>query len=135
MSQRNPAQANAERGVDEELRALIKRVRQVELRTKKIVNAQGRGAYSSRFKGRGMAFSESRAYVAGDDPRHVDWNVTARLGEGGELFVKQFVEERELTLLLGVDLSGSFSVGSGARTKRACAAEVSALLSFSALSN
>ena len=118
---------------DEELRALLKRVRQIELKTRKAVNAAGMGAYHSRFKGRGMAFSESRAYAAGDDPRHVDWNATARRGD--ELYVKQFVEERELTVLLAVDLSGSMSTGSRARTKRQIAAEAAALLAFSALRN
>ena len=117
---------------DDELRALIKRVRQVELKTRKAVNAHAQGAYHSRFKGRGMAFSESRAYAAGDDPRHVDWNATARTGD---LFVKQFVEERELTLLLAVDLSGSLGFGSRARRKRQVAAEAAALLAFSALKN
>ena len=122
---------------DEELRALLKRVRQIELKTRKAVNAAGQGAYHSRFKGRGMAFSESRAYVAGDDPRHVDWNATARRGESahGELYVKQFVEERELTVLLAVDLSGSMGTGSRSRTKRQIAAEAAALLAFSALRN
>lgn len=126
-------------GADEELRALLKRVRLIELKTRKAVNAAGQGAYHSRFKGRGMAFSESRAYVAGDDPRHVDWNATARRGSGeldaGELFVKQFVEERELTVLLAVDLSGSMGTGSRSRTKRQIAAEGAALLAFSALRN
>ncbi|HEY4220673.1 MAG TPA: DUF58 domain-containing protein [Myxococcota bacterium] len=126
---------------DEELRALLKRVRQIELQTRKAVNAAGQGAYHSRFKGRGMAFSESRAYVPGDDPRHIDWNATARRHDpqvghtGSELFVKQFVEERELTVLLAVDLSGSMSTGSRARTKRQIAAEAAALLAFSALRN
>lgn len=117
---------------DDELRALLKRVRQVELRTLKAVNAHAQGAYHSRFKGRGMAFSESRAYVNGDDPRHVDWNVTARTGE---LYVKQFVEERQLVLLLAVDLSGSLTFGSRAQKKRQLAAEAAALLAFSALRN
>jgi uncharacterized protein (DUF58 family) len=114
-------------------------VRQIELKTRKAVNAAGQGAYHSRFKGRGMAFSESRAYAPGDDPRHVDWNATARRSDpnhvGVELFVKQFVEERELTVLLAVDLSGSMSTGSRARTKRQIAAESAALLAFSALRN
>jgi uncharacterized protein (DUF58 family) len=122
---------------DDELRELLARVRHIELRAKKAVNAAGQGAYHSRFKGRGMAFVESRAYAAGDDPRHVDWNATARrdFGDGGELFIKQFVEERELTVLLAVDLSGSMSTGSRARTKRQVAAEALALLAFSALRN
>jgi uncharacterized protein (DUF58 family) len=119
--------------MENELRDLLTRVRQIELVTRKVVNAAGQGAYHSRFKGRGMAFSESRAYAAGDDPRRIDWNATARRGD--ELYVKQFVEERELTLLLAVDLSGSMSVGSRARVKRAVAAEAAALLAFSALRN
>lgn len=117
---------------DEEFRNLLRRVRLVELKTRKAVNAHAQGAYQSRFKGRGMAFSESRAYVPGDDPRHVDWNVTAR---SGELHVKQFVEERELVLLLAVDLSGSLSFGSRAQQKRQLAAEAAALMAFSALRN
>jgi uncharacterized protein (DUF58 family) len=124
---------------DEQLRELLARVRQIELRARKAVNAAGQGAYHSRFKGRGMAFVESRTYAPGDDPRHVDWNATARRDLGGdaprELFVKQFVEERELTVLLAVDLSGSMSTGSRARTKRQVAAEALALLAFSALRN
>lgn len=116
----------------DELRALLKRVRMVELKTRRMVNAHAQGAYHSRFKGRGMAFDESRAYVPGDDPRHVDWNVTARTGD---LYVKRFVEERELTLLLAVDLSGSLSFGSRAQVKRQLAAEAAALLAFSALRN
>jgi uncharacterized protein (DUF58 family) len=120
----------SEEHADEELRALLRRVRAVEIRAKKHVNAHAQGAYSSRFKGRGMAFEESRIYVPGDDPRHVDWNVTARTGE---MYVKQFVEERELTLLLAVDVSGSFSFGSSSQTKRQLAAEAAALLAFSAM--
>ncbi|OGQ26132.1 MAG: hypothetical protein A2138_22905 [Deltaproteobacteria bacterium RBG_16_71_12] len=124
---------------DDEVRALLKRVRLVELRTRKTVNAAGQGAYHSRFKGRGMAFSESRAYAPGDDPRHIDWNATARRlheesADGAGLFVKQFVEERELTLILAVDLSGSMSAGTRQK-KRQVAAEAAALLAFSALRN
>lgn len=124
---------------DDEVRALLKRVRLVELRTRKTVNAAGQGAYHSRYKGRGMAFSESRAYAPGDDPRHIDWNATARRlheesGDGAGLFVKQFVEERELTLILAVDLSGSMS-GGARQKKRQVAAEAAALLAFSALRN
>lgn len=115
-----------------ELRALLKRVRHVELRTRRTVNAHASGAWHSRFKGRGMAFDESRLYMPGDDPRHVDWNVSARTGE---LYVKQFVEERELVLLLAVDLSGSLSFGSRAQVKRQLAAEAAALLAFSAMRN
>ncbi|MCC7072398.1 MAG: DUF58 domain-containing protein [Deltaproteobacteria bacterium] len=124
---------------DDEVRALLKRVRLVELRTKKTVTAAGQGAYHSRFKGRGMSFSESRAYVPGDDPRAIDWNATARRlheesADGAGLYVKQFVEERELTLILAVDLSGSMSAGTRHK-KRQVAAEAAALLAFSALRN
>lgn len=124
---------------DDEVRALLKRVRLVELRTKKTVTAAGQGAYHSRFKGRGMSFSESRAYAPGDDPRHIDWNATARRlheesADGAGLFVKQFVEERELTLIIAVDLSGSMRAGTRQK-KRQVAAEAAALLAFSALRN
>ncbi len=117
---------------DEELKALLARVRQVELRAKKKSSASTTGAWHSRYKGRGMAFSESRAFADGDDPRHVDWRATARTGE---LYVKQFVEERELTLLLVVDISGSMTTGSRARLRRQLAAEVSAVLALSASKN
>jgi uncharacterized protein (DUF58 family) len=117
---------------DDELRALLKRVRQVELRAKKRVSASTSGAWHSRFKGRGMAFSESRAFADGDDPRHVDWLATAR---SGDLFVKQFVEERELTLLLVMDVSGSMTTGSRGRLRRSLAAEVAAVLALSASRN
>lgn len=114
---------------DDELRALLARVRQVELRAKKQVSASTSGAWHSRYKGRGMSFSESRAFADGDDPRHVDWLATARTGD---LFVKQFVEERELTLLLVVDLSASMSTGSRALLRRQLAAECAAVLALSA---
>jgi uncharacterized protein (DUF58 family) len=115
--------------VDDDLRDLLRRVRQVELRAKKQVSASTSGAWHSRYKGRGMSFSESRAFADGDDPRHVDWLATARTGD---LFVKQFVEERELTLLLVVDLSASMTTGSRAALRRQLAAEVAAVLALSA---
>lgn len=117
---------------EDEFRALLRRVRRVELKTRRALQSHGQGAYLSRFKGRGMAFSESRAYIAGDDPRHIDWNVSARTGE---LFVKQFVEERELLVWLAVDVSGSQAFGSRVLEKRQLAAEAAALLAFSALRN
>lgn len=117
---------------DPELRELLKRVRQVELKAKKRASASTTGAWHSRFKGRGMAFSESRAFADGDDPRHVDWRATAR---GGDMYVKQFVEERELTLLLVVDVSGSMTTGSRARLRRTLAAEAAAVLALSASKN
>jgi uncharacterized protein (DUF58 family) len=114
---------------DESVRHLLKRVRRVELRARRQVSATTSGAWHSRFKGRGMAFSESRAFADGDDPRHVDWLATARTGE---LFVKQFVEERELTLLLVVDLSASMTTGSRSALRRQLAAEVAAVLAMAA---
>lgn len=117
---------------DDDLRALLRQVRQVEIRARRSVNAHAQGAYHSRFKGRGMAFEESRAYTPGDDPRHVDWNVTARTGE---LYVKQFIEERELTVLIAVDVSGSMRTGSRGQEKVRLAAVASALFALAALRN
>jgi len=118
--------------VDDDVKALLRRVRQVELRAKKTVSAATSGAWHSRFKGRGMSFSESRAFADGDDPRHVDWLATARTGD---LFVKQFVEERELSVLLVVDLSASMTTGSRAALRRHLAAECCAVLALSAAKN
>ena len=111
---------------------LLKQVRQIEIRTKGLVNHLFSGEYHSVFKGRGMEFSEVREYQFGDDIRNIDWNVTARFGHP---FVKVFEEERELTVLLMVDLSGSLMFGSTSKTKRRVAAELSAILAFSALKN
>ena len=127
-----PAQVGVPPGAEDELRSLLARVRQVELRAKKKSSASTTGAWHSRYKGRGMSFSESRAFADGDDPRHVDWLATARTGD---LHVKQFVEERELTLLLVVDISGSMTTGSRARLRRQLAAEVTAVLALSASKN
>ena len=111
---------------------LIKLVRQIEIRTKGLVNQVFSGEYHSVFKGRGMEFSEVREYQFGDDIRNIDWNVTARFGHP---FVKIFEEERELTVILLVDLSGSQMFGSLSKTKQRVAAELSAILAFSALKN
>ncbi len=110
----------------------LKAVRRIEIRTSRLVSEGMGGEYHSVFKGRGMEFAEVREYVAGDDVRSIDWNVTARAGAP---FVKRFVEERELTLMLLVDVSGSGVFGSGARTKMELAAEVSAVLAFAAIRN
>src|SRR3989475_9316130 len=107
-------------------------IRRIEIRTRRLVNQGMGGEYHSVFKGRGMEFSEVREYVPGDDIRTIDWNVTARTGAP---FVKRFVEERELTLMLVVDVSGSGRFGSGDRTKTELAAEVSAVLAFAAIRN
>ncbi len=111
---------------------ILKQVRQIEIRTKGLVNQVFSGEYHSVFKGRGMEFSEVREYQFGDDIRNIDWNVTARFGHP---FIKVFEEERELTVILMVDLSGSLSFGSIEKTKQQVAAELSAILAFSALKN
>lgn len=111
---------------------LLKQVREIEIRTKGLVNQVFSGEYHSVFKGRGMEFSEVREYQFGDDIRNIDWNVTARFGHP---YVKIFEEERELTVIMMVDLSGSLAFGSKEKTKQRVAAEVSAILSFSALKN
>jgi uncharacterized protein (DUF58 family) len=111
---------------------LLKLVRQIEIRTKGLVNQVFSGEYHSVFKGRGMEFSEVREYQFGDDIRSIDWNVTARFGHP---YIKVFEEERELTVLLMVDLSGSLMFGSVSKTKQRIAAELSAILAFSALKN
>jgi uncharacterized protein (DUF58 family) len=113
-------------------RELIKKLRKIEIRTSKLANDQLAGGYHSVFKGRGMAFSEVRQYQPGDDVRFIDWNVSARMGEA---YVKMFTEEREMTVMLLVDLSGSERFGSVARPKVETVAEVSALLAFSAIKN
>ncbi len=111
---------------------LLKQVRQIEIRTKGLVNQVFSGEYHSVFKGRGMEFAEVREYQFGDDIRNIDWNVTARFGHP---FIKVFEEERELTVMLLVDMSGSQVFGSGEKTKQQIAAEISAILAFSALKN
>jgi len=110
----------------------LKAVRRIEIRTNRLVSEGMGGEYKSVFKGRGMEFAEVREYVPGDDIRTIDWNVTARTGEP---FVKRFAEERELTLMLLVDVSGSGAFGSGDRSKTELAAEVSAVLAFAAIRN
>jgi uncharacterized protein (DUF58 family) len=114
------------------LTELLESVRRVEVRTNRLVNDTMVGAYLSHFKGRGMDFEELREYIPGDDVRDIDWNVTHRLGRP---FVKRFREERELTAVLAVDVSGSSSFGSANRTKREFAAEVAATLAMSAAKN
>ncbi len=111
---------------------LLKQVRQIEIRTKGLVNQVFSGEYHSVFKGMGMEFSEVREYQFGDDIRNIDWNVTARYGRP---FIKVFEEERELTVMLMVDLSGSLMFGSISKTKQRVAVEVTAILAFSALKN
>jgi len=108
------------------------RMRQLEIRTRRLVNDSLAGEYHSVFKGRGMDFDAVREYVPGDEIRTIDWNVTARAGRP---FVKKFTEERELTLLLLVDVSASGNFGSASRSKRELAAELASVLAFSAIHN
>lgn len=116
----------------EQTRDIIKKVRQIEIRTNRLVTDTLAGQYHSVFKGRGMNFDAVREYVPGDEVRTIDWNVTARAGRP---FVKKFVEERELTLLLMVDVSASGDFGSGVQSKRELAAEIASVLAFSAVKN
>lgn len=111
---------------------MLKKVRQIEIRTNKQVSEALAGAYHSVFKGRGMDFEEAREYQAGDEIRSIDWNVTARTGKA---HVKKYREERELTMMIVVDLSASGSFGSGNSSKREIAAELASTLAFSATRN
>ncbi|MBN2722792.1 MAG: DUF58 domain-containing protein [Deltaproteobacteria bacterium] len=113
-------------------RELIRKVRKIEIKTSRLVNDMLAGQYQSVFKGRGMVFDEVRLYQPGDDIRLIDWNVTARTND---VFVKLFVEERELTIMLMVDMSASTLFGTVRATKRELMAELSALLAFSAIKN
>lgn len=113
-------------------REILKKIRQIELRTNRLVSETLAGQYHSVFKGQGMNFEEVREYQPGDEVRAIDWNVTARMNHP---FVKKFVEERELTLMLVVDLSGSGLFGSGEQSKRELAAEIASVLAFSAIRN
>ncbi len=113
-------------------REILKKVRRVEIRTRGLVNEVFSGEYHSVFKGRGMNFSEVREYQYGDDIRSIDWNVTARTGHP---FVKVFEEERELTVMLVVDVSASGDFGTRERMKGEVAVEICALLAFSAIKN
>lgn len=111
---------------------LLKKVRRIELKTKGLSNQIFSGEYHSAFKGRGMAFSEVREYAVGDEVRTIDWNVTARFGHP---FVKIFEEERELTVILVVDVSASDSFGTTAQIKKSMITEICAVLAFSAITN
>ena len=111
---------------------LLKRVRKIEIKARKLSRNIFAGEYHSQFKGRGMAFSEVREYQPGDDVRSIDWNVTARLNKP---YVKVFEEERELTVMLLVDVSGSRNFGTLSQMKRDMMAEVAATLAFSTIAN
>jgi uncharacterized protein (DUF58 family) len=111
---------------------LLKKVRRIELKTKGLSNQIFSGEYHSAFKGRGMAFSEVREYAVGDEVRTIDWNVTARFGHP---YVKIFEEERELTVILVVDVSASDSFGTTSQIKKSLITEICAVLAFSAITN
>jgi uncharacterized protein (DUF58 family) len=113
-------------------REILKKIRQIEIRTNRLVSEALAGQYHSVFKGQGMNFDEVREYQPGDEVRTIDWNVTARMNHP---FVKKFVEERELTLMLVVDVSGSGLFGSVEQSKRELAAEIASVLAFSAIRN
>src|SRR6266705_603933 len=113
-------------------REILKKIRQIEIRTNRLVSETLAGQYHSVFKGQGMNFDEVREYQPGDEVRTIDWNVTARMNHP---FVKKFVEERELTLMLMVDVSGSGLFGSSEQSKRELAAEIASVLAFSAIRN
>ncbi len=111
---------------------ILKKVRQIEVQTSRLVNDSLAGSYHSVFKGRGMNFDEVREYVPGDDIRSIDWNVTARTGIP---HIKKFTEERELTIMLMIDISGSGEFGSTTGSKREMMAELGSILAFSAVRN
>jgi len=111
---------------------LLAQVRRLTIRSRRAVEEVFSGAYKSAFRGKGLEFAEVREYVVGDDVRSIDWNVTARAGRP---FVKRFDEERELTVVVAMDLSGSLAFGSRARTKRETAAEAGALIALAAARN
>jgi uncharacterized protein (DUF58 family) len=113
-------------------REVLKQVRLIHIRTSRLVNDLFAGEYHSAFKGRGMEFAEVREYAPGDDVRTIDWNVTARLGQP---YVKRYMEERELTVMLLVDLSASEQFGSVSRLKADIATELCAVLALSAITN
>ena len=111
---------------------LIKKVRKIEIKTRGLSHNIFAGQYHSAFKGRGMSFSEVREYQYGDDVRDIDWNVTARFNKP---YIKVFEEERELTVMLIVDLSDSLDFGTVSRTKRDMVTEIAATLAFAAIQN
>lgn len=127
-----PADLQEEESAEKKTREILKKVKQIEVSTRSVVNEVFSGEYHSVFKGRGMEFAEVREYQPGDDVRTIDWNVSAR---SGHPFVKVFEEERELTVMLLVDVSSSGNFGTAERFKREIAAELSAVLAFSAIKN
>jgi len=121
-----------EQAMTRDPKEILKKIRRIELRTRRLVNSIFAGQYHSVFKGRGMNFEEVREYAPGDEIRSIDWNVTARMNVP---YIKKFTEERELTVMLLVDVSASGLFGSIELSKRELAAEVASILAFSAINN
>ncbi len=113
-------------------REIVKQVRRLHLKARRAVEEMFGGEYHSVFKGSGVAFDEVRPYIPGDDVRSIDWNVTARMGEP---YLKRYVEERERTVIIAIDASASLRFGTGLQTKREVAAELAAVVAFSAIAN
>lgn len=132
MLRRASSAQSVEPSSREEAKDLLRRVRRIRLRTRQVVNAALAGQYHAAFKGRGMEFEEVRPYQIGDDVRAIDWNVSARLGDP---HIKLFREERELTVMLAVDCSGSLDFGTSGTFKRDVLAEIAATVAFSAAMN
>ena len=118
--------------MDGKIKDLMARVGKIRILTRRLIDDRLAGDYHSSFKGQGVEFDEVRPYVAGDDVRTIDWNVTARAGVP---YIKRFAEERELTVIFMVDVSGSLGYGSERATKLETAAELSALLAMTAIRN
>ena len=118
--------------MDEQVQQLMQRVRRIEIKTRALSDNVFAGQYHSAFKGRGMSFAEVREYQPGDDVRDIDWNVSARFDR---TYVKVYEEERELTVMLLIDVSGSLEFGSQERTQREMLTEIAATLAFSAIRN
>jgi len=127
-----PAKSANAHPTDRDPQAILGKIRRLELRTRRLVNSGFAGQYHSVFKGQGMNFEEVREYTPGDEIRSIDWNVTARMNAP---YIKKFTEEREMTVMLLVDVSASGTYGSVQLSKREMAAEVAAILAFSAINN
>ena len=127
-----PTQSSQDSETEARAVEILRRVRRMEVRTTRLADDTMAGRYASVFKGRGMDFDRVRNYVAGDDVRAIDWNVTARTGDP---YIKLFTEERELTILLMIDVSGSSDFGSTADSKRELSAEAAGVLAASAIRN
>jgi uncharacterized protein (DUF58 family) len=132
MEAKEEEEIGEEREEREKIRNILRSVKKVELKTRKLVDTLFQGAYKSVFKGRGIEFSEVREYKLGDDIRSIDWNVTSRMGKP---YVKEFIEERDLTIIIAFDISSSLEFGTREAFKKDIALELISSISFSALQN